>query len=163
MIWVDYFLLGIILLSALIGLGRGFIREVIALVIWAVAIFIAWQFAQPTAGLLTNWVSTPSLRIGIAALLLVITVLLIGAIIAHLLTMLVERTGLTGTDRLLGFLFGAARGAVVCALLVFLASVTPLIQDPWWQQSQLIGHFQHLASQLQTMIPPDWASQLKSL
>jgi membrane protein required for colicin V production len=163
MIWVDYAILGIILLSAVIGLVRGLIREVVSLAIWVVAAFVAWSFYQPVAEMLTPWVSTPSLRLGLAVLILVVGVLFLGAIFAYILTLLVEKTGLTGTDRLLGLVFGAARGAVIVALAVFLAALTPLTQDPWWQQSQLLVHFQHLADQILALVPPELTARVKSI
>jgi membrane protein required for colicin V production len=163
MIWVDYVIIGIIALSALIGLARGLIREVISLAVWIVAAAVAWFFYQPVSVQLEPWIATPSLRIGAAVLLLVIGVLVLGAIIAWLLTTLVDKTGLSGTDRLLGVVFGAARGAVLVALLVFLASLTPVTQDPWWQQSDLLGHFQILADWMLAQVPPEVTERIKSI
>lgn len=163
MIWVDYAIIGVITLSAIIGLVRGLIKEVVSLAIWGVAIFVAWTFYQPVSEMLTPWVSTPSLRLGLAVLLLVLGVLFAGAIFAYVLTLLVEKTGLSGTDRLLGLVFGTARGAVIVALAVFLAALTPLTSDPWWQESQLLVHFQHLADQLLALVPPELTDRVKSI
>ena len=85
------------------------------------------------------------------------------AIIGYLLSALVERTGLTGTDRLLGAVFGAGRGVILVAMLVFLAALTPLQQDPWWKQSALVGRFQVLAEQLLGQIPSETVNKLKNL
>lgn len=163
MIWVDFAIIGVIALSAIIGLVRGLIREVVSLAIWGVAIFVAWSFYQPVSEMLTPWVATPSLRLGLAVLLLVIGVLFLGAIFAYILTLLVEKTGLSGTDRLLGLVFGTARGAVIVALAVFLAALTPLTQDAWWQESQLLVHFQHLADQLLALVPLELTDKVKSI
>jgi membrane protein required for colicin V production len=163
MIWVDFVIIGILALSAVIGLARGLIREVLSLAIWVVAVFAAWTFHRPLADQLTPWLSTPSVRIGVAFIVLVLVVLILGAILGQLLTTLVDKTGLTGTDRLLGVVFGAARGALLVALLVYLAALTPIPEDPWWAQSRLIGHFQTLADRLLAMIPPELAAKLKSL
>lgn len=163
MVWVDYVIIGVIALSALIGLARGLIREVISLVIWGIAIFVAWTFHAPVAEMLTPWVTTPSLRLGLAVVILVIGVLFFGAILAFTLTLMVEKTGLTGTDRLLGLVFGTARGAVIAALAVFLAALTPLTEDNWWKESQLLGHFQHLADQILALVPPELTDKVKSI
>jgi membrane protein required for colicin V production len=163
MIWVDYVIIGIIALSALIGLARGLIREVISLAVWIVAVAAAWLFYQPVAAELEPWIATPSVRIGAAVLLLIIGVLILGAVIAWLLTTLVDKTGLSGTDRLLGIVFGAARGAVLVAILVFLASLTPVTQDPWWQESDLLVHFQILADWMLAQVPPDVTERIKAL
>jgi membrane protein required for colicin V production len=163
MIWVDYLIIGIVALSALIGLARGLIREVLSLVIWAVAVFVAWTFHRSVAEHLTPWLSQPSVRVGVAFILLVFAVLILGAILGQVLTTLVDKTGLSGTDRLLGVVFGAARGALLVAILVYLASLTPMPDDPWWKESRLIGHFQTLADRILAMIPPELEAKLKSL
>ncbi|MBK1649605.1 CvpA family protein [Rhabdochromatium marinum] len=163
MVWVDYAIIGVIALSAIIGLARGLIREVISLVIWALAVFIAWTFYKPVAAMLAPWVSTPSLQLGLAVVILVVGVLFAGAIFAYILTFLVEKTGLSGTDRLLGLVFGTVRGAVIVALAVFLAALTPLTADPWWRDSQLLVHFQHLADQILALIPSDLTDRVKSI
>lgn len=163
MIWVDYLILGIVALSALIGLFRGLVREVLSLAIWIGAALVAWWFYQPLAEHLTPWISTPSVRLGAAFLILVFVVLIAGAIVGHLITLLVEKTGLTGTDRLLGVVFGAARGAVLVAMLVYLAGLTPLPDDPWWQQSALAGRFQVLAERVLGELPPEVTERLKAL
>jgi membrane protein required for colicin V production len=163
MIWVDYVIIATVALSAVIGLARGLIREVLSLVIWVAAAGVAWIFHRPLADQLTPWLSTPTVRIGVAFVILVFVVLILGAIFGQILTTLIDRTGLTGTDRLLGVLFGAARGAVLVAVLVYLAALTPMPEDPWWKESQLIGHFQTLADRLLLLIPPEVLAKLKSL
>jgi len=162
MIWVDYLILGIIGLSAVIGFARGLIREVLSLAVWIAAMLIAWLFFRDLAELLVPWISTPSVRWAAAFLILVFGVLLVGAILGYVLTTLVKKTGLTGLDRLLGALFGAARGAVLVALLVFAAALTPLPEDPWWQQAQLIAPFHQLAERLLDLVPPDLAQRLQA-
>jgi len=163
MIWVDYVIIAIIALSALIGLARGLIREVISLAVWAAALLAAWFFYEPVSVQLTPWISTPSVRIGVAVLMIVFGVLIAGAIVGYLLATLVDKTGLTGTDRLLGVVFGAARGAVLVALVVFLASLTPLTEDPWWDESQLLDQFKILADWMLEQVPPDVAERIKAL
>ena len=80
MIWVDYVIIAVIALSALIGLARGLIREVLSLVIWVAAAGVAWVFHRPLADQLTPWLSTPTVRIGVAFVILVFVVLILGAI-----------------------------------------------------------------------------------
>lgn len=163
MIWVDYVIIGIIALSAIIGLARGLIREVIALAVWIVAALAAWMFYVPVAEQLTPWIETPSVRMGAAVLILVFGVLIVGAIVAYVLSVLVDKTGLTGTDRLLGMVFGAGRGAVLVALLVFLITLTPVAEDPWWSQSRLLPKFQLLADLMLDMIPPDVTDKIRAI
>jgi membrane protein required for colicin V production len=163
MTWVDYAIIGIIALSALVGLARGLMREVLAFVIWLGALLIAWTFHKEFATELASWVTSPMIRLGVAFLILVVLVLILGAIFGHLLSILVRKTGLTGTDRVLGVVFGTARGAIMVAMLVFLGALTPVAEDGWWQQSSLTGRFEVLAQRILDQVPQVAADKLKSL
>jgi membrane protein required for colicin V production len=163
MIWIDFLIIGIIALSALIGFARGFIREVLSLAIWLGAILLAWMYHRELAIHFVSWISTPSVRLGVAFLILMFVVLIAGAILAHFLATLVEKTGLSGTDRLFGVVFGGARGALLVAMLVFLGALTPLPDDPWWGESVLIGRFQVLAERILNQVPQDVSDRIKSL
>jgi membrane protein required for colicin V production len=158
MLWIDILIIGIIALSALISLVRGFVREALSLATWIAAFWIAWLFFRPLAMHFEGWIEVPSIRLGLAYAVLLLAVLLLGALINHFMALLVNSTGLSGTDRLLGVFFGAARGAVVVAILILLAGLTPFPADPWWQASQLIPHFQELAIWLKQFLPADIAA-----
>jgi len=163
MVWADYAIIGIIALSALIGLLRGLLREVFSFVVWLGALLIAWAFYKQLAPELSQWITTPSFRLGAAFLILVVVVLIPGAIFGYLLSTLVDKTGLTGTDRVLGVVFGISRGAILVAMLVFLGALTPLPQNDWWQSSSLIGRFQVLAERILDQVPSRAQDWLKSL
>ncbi|MGH8537606.1 MAG: CvpA family protein [Gammaproteobacteria bacterium] len=152
MIWVDYAILAIIGLSALISIWRGLIREVLSLLAWILAILVAVTFMRPLADLLTPYISMPSARLIIAFVALFIATLLCGAIINFVIAKLVMSSGLSGTDRVLGIVFGVARGALVVGVLVLIARLTPLPQDPWWEQSVLLGRFEAMALWLRSYL-----------
>jgi membrane protein required for colicin V production len=156
--WIDFTLIGVVALSAVISLLRGFIREALALVGWVAAVWIAVTFPEPVAAMFSEHVSVPSVRTGLAFVLLFVGTLVLSAVLVYLVGLLVDKTGLSGTDRLLGVVFGAARGVIIAAMLVMLAGLTPMPRDPWWQNSSLLPHFQRVAEQLQTLLPPEIAS-----
>ncbi|WP_317929023.1 CvpA family protein [Halioxenophilus sp. WMMB6] len=145
--WADISILAILLLSGLISLWRGFIKEALSLAVWLLAIVISLTFREPMASLLVDFITTPSLRVAVAFAILFVMTLLIGGVVNHLLAHLVAITGLTGTDRFLGFLFGLARGVlVVLALVLLVPHVLPINQDTWWRESVLIPQFLKLES-----------------
>jgi membrane protein required for colicin V production len=159
--WVDIAIVGIILVSALIGLARGLIREVLSLAVWVAALGVAYLYHKGVADALTAQIAQPNVRAGVAFVGLVLIVLILGSIIGALLTALIDKTGLTGLDRLLGLLFGAGRGGVVVAMAVFLAALTPLPEESWWQESAVIVQFQQAADWLLGLVPSDIQEQLK--
>jgi len=155
MIWVDYAVSFLIAVSALIGLLRGFVKEAFSLFAWVVAIWVGMYYSRDFALLLQDTITHSTARIAAAFGLLFFITLTLGALIRFILSKLIETTGLTGSDRILGMLFGIARGAVLIALIVMLVGMTPLPKDPWWKQSQLIPPFQAFAIWLKDHIPSD--------
>ena len=153
MIWIDYVLIGIIVISSIIGLFRGLIKEAFSLFIWIFAAWVALTFSRNLSPFLIDFIESPSIRISAAGGLLFLITLILGAVINYLLTELVKKTGVTGSDRLLGMVFGIARGLIICAIAVTLAGLTPLPEEPWWDDSFLIPQFQSLAVWVRDHIP----------
>ncbi len=155
--WFDYGVLVVIGISALISLTRGFVREALALAAWVVSIWVAVSFSEPLALMLESFISTPSIRMIAAFMLLFVGTLLAVSVINMLAVKLVKSSGLTGTDRAIGMVFGIVRGVFIVAVLVFLAGLTPLPQDAWWSESLFMPHFQELALWLRDFLPANAA------
>ena len=158
--WIDVVILALIALSAILSLFRGFVREAVALATWLVALMVSMAFYEDLAAILAQWISTPSAQKVTAFAVLFVCVLLLGAIVNYLAGRLVDKTGLTGTDKMLGIVFGVARGGVIVAILVLLAGLTPLPQDPWWQDSQFLGYFEEFAMWMRNYLPTDIADNI---
>lgn len=156
----DYAILAVLGLSVLVGLWRGLVVEVMALVVWVAAFWVAWLFGGQVAARFDPAVSLPSMRIVLGYCVCFLAVLLVGALLRFLLSRLVAGTGLSGTDRLLGMVFGLARGALIVTLVVLLAGFTPLPRDAWWQQSRLLPVFDGGAAWLATNLPADMRAYL---
>jgi membrane protein required for colicin V production len=140
--WADWTILAILLISCLISLTRGFVKEALSMVNWVVAFIVAKTFQEPLATLLEPQIATPSVRGMAAFAILFAATLVVGAMVNHLVGELVRLTGLSGTDRLFGMVFGLIRGfVVVMAMLLLLPMVIPIDQDAWWQESVLIPQF----------------------
>ncbi len=139
--WADWVIIAILTISCLIGLVRGFFKEVFSLVIWIAAVIIANLFSDRLALLLVNIIATPSLRAMTAFLAIFVAVLLIGMLINYGVNLLVNATGLSVSNRLLGMCFGFVRGFfIVMILLIYLPSFIPVKKDSWFQQSLVIPY-----------------------
>lgn len=153
--FADYLILGVLSLSVLFGLWRGLIGEVLALAIWATAAVVAWMFGPRLAQMFAARVEVPSLRLLLGYGLCFVGVLLAGMLLGFLVRKLVEGSGLSGSDRMLGMVFGLLRGLVVVTLTVLLLGFTPFPRDPWWRQSQLLPGFERAAMWLSARLPED--------
>lgn len=151
--WIDLTLLAIVGVSALMGLWRGLIGEVMALVVWVAAFWLAIGFGPQVAELYASVVDTPTARwlLGYASVFLL--VLAMGGLVTWVLRKLVRSTGLSGSDRVLGLGFGLLRGAAVACVLVLVAGFTPLPQEAGWQHAQLVPGFERGAHWLQGWLP----------
>lgn len=161
MAWLDIAIIAIILLSAVISLARGFVREAFSLAIWVFAFWLSWSFFRDLEVPLREWIGSPTARLGIAFALLMIATLTVGGLVNYLIIQLVERTGMSGTDRLIGMVFGAARGILLVAVLVLLAGLTTLPREGWWLESTLVGYFEELAFWLRDLLPPELADRFR--
>jgi membrane protein required for colicin V production len=140
--WADWVILGIVVVSCLLGLMRGLIKEALSVANWIIALLVAVTFRDPLASLLINQIETHSLRQIVAFSSLFVTTLMVGALVNYLIGELVKITGLSATDRVLGMVFGFLRGfVVVMAILLLIPPIISIDQDRWWSESLLIPDF----------------------
>lgn len=140
--WADWIILAIVLASCVISLNRGFVREAVSLATWVAAFVIGRLFYEVLAGILSDYFdATPSVHQLVAFLVLFIATLIVGNLLGSLFASLIKLSGLSATDRILGIGFGLLRGGLVVVIILVLLKMTPVIEDPWWRESQLIPHF----------------------
>lgn len=157
----DWLILLVIVTSVVIGLIRGFVVEVMALVVWAVSIIAAALFAPKLADALAGSIDTPSGRIFLAYALVFVGALLVGAIVTWMLRKLVAGTGLTGTDRMLGGVFGVVRGGALVVIVVLMLGLTPFPRETWWRNSRVLPQFVELAERARAMLPVRISDQIR--
>ena len=157
---LDLALLGVLLVSALAGLWRGLVFEVLSLLGW-VAAYVAAQVLDPVvAPLLPIGVPGSALNHGAAFAITFVLALVVWGLLARSIRTLLRATPLSGLDRLLGALFGLLRGAVLLLAIATLVLLTPLKNSPLWQQSQLAQALTVALRGLKPLLPPDLAQHL---
>jgi len=151
--WVDLTIIGIIAVSTIISLLRGFVREAMSLVTWILAAWLAFVFADDVGAIFGNYIQKESWQVIVGFLLIFITILIVGGLANYLLSGVVSKTGLSSTDRIVGIVFGFVRGVFLVSVLVLLANLSSIQKDDWWTESHLVSNFQGIAKWLEEFIP----------
>ena len=148
----DYVVIGAIVLSAVVGAARGFLREAIAVAAWLIGLLIAWHFSDLVAPHLGGLMSDSAVRPWAARIIIVVLVLLFGAALGAVLGHFVRLSIFSGMDRLLGFFFGLLRGFVLLGVFVILGQLLRLEGERWWRGSLLIPYGESMANGLRTLV-----------
>ena len=148
----DYLVIAAIVVSAVVGCIRGFLREAIALVTWIVALFIGWHFSDSIAPHLGGLLAGSPVATWAARVILVTLVLLVGAGIGVVVAHYVRLSIFNGMDRFLGFVFGTFRGFVLLGVFVILGQVLRLDGEHWWRKSTLLPYGESIANGLRVVI-----------
>ncbi|MCV2218067.1 CvpA family protein [Thauera sp. Sel9] len=131
----DYVFLGILALSAAVGMWRGLVSEVMAVLAWVLALFAAWRYNEQAAQVFAGLIAEPLWRQVAGGALVVVGVLVLTALVRYLLRELLRAAGLGATDRFFGALFGIARGLLVALVVVLIGGLAGLSREPWWTQA----------------------------
>jgi len=159
----DYGVAFILVASALVGVLRGLVREVLALVGWVVAFVLAYHFG----GIAAQWMpeSLPGgalARIALGFLTVFFGTWIVSALAGAVLGQLLETTGLKPADRGLGLVFGLARGVLIVMLVVVLAGLTKLPEEPFWRDAVSRTYVVQAMDALRQWLPPDLAKYVKT-
>ena len=156
MIWVDYCILAILALSAIVGIFRGFVREVFNVGTWILAVVLSMAFAGLLAERLEAFIDTPSIRLVVSNLTIFISVLFVGAMVTHFVAKTIRATPFSGPNRALGAGFGLLRGGLIVAVILMLLGLTVAKEDPWRKQSAFVPYFEPVAVWLENRLPEKW-------
>jgi membrane protein required for colicin V production len=138
---IDYAIVGILTISLVFGMVRGFMREALALLAWLGGLWLAWRYSDYVKPLLGGLLVDEPQRTWVARALIVALVLVCTWIIAELLSYFLHQSGFTVTvDRALGSVFGLLRGVVLVSLLTMLALIVHLDEMRWWKRSLLLPY-----------------------
>ena len=151
--WLDLVIIGVISLSILTGVIRGFIKELIALCIWVLAIWMGYQYAPLLDPYLNSWISDKSIRFIVGFVIIMVSTLITGGIFNAVLGILMKKSGLSGTDRILGIVFGFARGFFIVTLGLLVLQMTSLSREEQTKDSRLMVMFQPSVQWISARVP----------
>lgn len=155
-ILADLIIISLVGLSVVVSFIRGFVKEMISLISWVVAAYLAVVYCKKLGSYFT-FTDVEAIRIFIAFLLIFVPTVFVGAIVNMIIGGFVRKTPFSFSDRVIGILFGVFRGALFLTLGVLLAGLTALPKEPWWQNSYLIPPLQSMAIWFRDILPPDIA------
>ena len=142
-----------IVLSAVVGLFRGFVKEAISIASLLFAIWAAMYFGPEVGSISDSWMSSRELQIWFGRILVFAVVLSVGGLLGWAVSKLVRLSVLSGMDRFLGSLFGLGRGVLLTAVFLIGGEFAGFDNDPWWNNSVLIPHFEVVADWIRIMAP----------
>jgi membrane protein required for colicin V production len=157
----DYAVAGVIVLSLLFGLWRGVVSEILALLAWVAAFVASRTWAAPAGDLVASGMAEPVWRQVAGFISIFVAVLILFALARWLLSLLLQAVGLRPLDRVLGAVFGVARGLLVVWVVVLLAGFTALPQQAWWKQAILSPPLETAVLAVRPWLPPDLAKRIR--
>lgn len=145
----------------LLGFWRGVVSEVLALVAWVAGFLAARAWAESAGGFFADWLAEPALRHAAGFVAVMVGVLALFALGRWVLKMLLKAVGLGPVDRLLGGVFGVARGALIVLAAVLVAGMTPLPKAVWWREARLAPPLETAVVAAKPWLPAEMAKRIR--
>jgi membrane protein required for colicin V production len=150
---IDILIAVAIVISIVVGLIRGFVKEAISIAALLFAIWAALYFGPSVGDVSENWFKSEELQMWFGRVLVFLVILSLGGLLGWGISKLVRLSVLSGMDRLLGSVFGVARGVLLVAVAIIGGQFAGFDNDNWWLQSKLIPHFEVVADWIKVMAP----------
>jgi membrane protein required for colicin V production len=149
---VDVLIVLVLLVSTIIGLLRGLVREAVSLIFWIAAIWMAWKFGPVVEPRLGGLLADPGVAPWVGRLVVLVLVLLLGWLVGMLLSYFTRSLGLGVMDRGLGVLFGILRGIVIVGLMIIGGELLHMNHEEWWTRSKLVPYGETVGDWLRSMV-----------
>jgi membrane protein required for colicin V production len=157
----DILVFAIIAVSVAVSVVRGAAREVLSIASWILSGYLALRFAPALAEQLPAAISSPTIRLVIGFVAIMLAGLLVLGLLALGLTKVLKKSGLSATDRLLGAVVGFVRAIVILEVLTLLAGLTPLPREASWRNAMTREPLETLAIFLRGYLPAALESRIR--
>lgn len=162
MAWLDIVIIAFFILSILIGVYRGFVKETLSVASWALAAFLAFQYGERASLYIKPYVKQEPLDLAIAYVGVFLVCLILFSVISYIISQLFEATGMTGVDRSIGSVFGALRAAVIIVILILVGRFMAMDNQQWWMESQFLPYFEPLVEWFKSFLPADIVTKIEA-
>ena len=156
----DYAVLLIAGFSVLLSVMRGMVREILALLSWVAAFWVANAFSGQLVPMLPASIPNESLRYLAAFVILFLATLLVTSLITIALSEIIKNLGLKPADRLLGAFFGLARGMLIVLVIVLVAGLTALPHQSFWRNAMFSAPLEAVAQMVKPWLPEDFSKHI---
>jgi membrane protein required for colicin V production len=155
---LDVGVIGIVLISLLVGLWRGFLYEALSLLGWPIAFVLSRFLSGSIAPLLP--IAQEAVRITVAYALVFVAALIVWVILTRLISGMMKSKGIVWTDRVMGGLFGILRGGLVVLVLVWMAGMTTVPEQAYWRGALTSKTLEDIALLTKAWLPDDIAKRV---
>lgn len=155
---LDYALMAMALISTIVGLFRGFVKEIFSIITWLLAAYLGYSYGADL-GKSFGSIETAVIQQTIGGGIIFFSVLIMGGLCGHLFSKVVKISGLSFMDKLLGGCLGITRSGLIALIIVPLLANTTA-HEPWWQTSILVPKIQEVSNQVLSHVPEGWKSSL---
>ena len=153
---LDIAILGLIFISVIVGLLRGFTKELTSIAAWVISIYLALNFYKPVSQYLTAYIKQQWLSNVAGSAIVFVGSLFILSMVGYLISKAVASTGIKGTDRVLGSVLGLVRGVLIVAVFMVIASIFNVKGTSWWNESQVVPHLLPIANAINSVLPDNF-------
>ena len=157
---IDILVILVLFASLIFGFFRGFVKELMSLVAWMSAFFVAYYFSSSVA-IVLPFDAEFSIKYVTGFVLIFIFVLIISSILIKFISAFVHKIGLGASNIILGGLFGILRGVIIVYFLIFVIEKTSFGEDLTWQQSNSIVLIKLVVEKTFPYLPQDWLNNVK--
>jgi len=157
----DYVVIGVVAISLLLGLWRGVVGEVIALAAWILAVMAAAEYGGQAGQAIFTGIADPAIRLLAGCVTVFVGVLVAMSLIRLAVRNMVKALGLSLSDRLLGAVFGLARGLLMIMVLVALGGMTAAPKQIWWKSAMFSAPLETAVLVTKSWLPDDLAKRIR--
>ncbi len=160
--WIDIVIIALFVISILIGIYRGFVKETLSVVSWALAAVVAFRYGEQASAYIKPYIQQEPLDLAIAYVAVFLISLIVFSVISHLISQIFDSSGMKGIDRSIGSIFGAIRAAAIIVILVLVGRFMAMDNQQWWMDSQFIPYFEPLVEWFKSFLPADIISKIEA-